>query len=657
MRQLIAHMLKNMNLTIGYGNNYFTMSRGSFRYRKTIRWRRDLKRTGVENTDQGFTVRFLDERKQREYCMDVTVHEGRYDVRMREAPGDVNRFWVRLPCGIDEHFYGCGETYSRFDLKGERVRIFVAEHQNTRRISGKIVHDRVIGHDPERDLRFSAYESYYAQPTFVSSRKYYLHADTVRYAEFDFRRDRQVSLRMQELPVFHMEAGNSFEEVSEKLGGLLGSYGKLPEWLYDGAILAIQEGCGAVDARLRKALDAGVKVCGVWSQDWCGCRRTGFGYQVMWNWEADESLYPDLKNKIREWNEKGVHFLGYINPFMAIEKPLYQYASAHGYCVKNKKGEDYLVTITTFPAAMIDFTNPEAYEWYKNLIKTNMIGIGMSGWMADFGEYLPVDCILHKGDPKEMHNQWPAIWAKLNREAVEECGVRDRVFFFMRAGYSGSVRDAACMWTGDQHVDWSKDDGLPSVIPASLSLGMSGQTVVHSDAGGYTTIMQMTRSKELLMRWEEMNAFSPLLRLHEGNQPSRNVQFDGDEELLAHLAKASRIHAALKPYLLKTEEEAQAGIPMMRPLFYHYNGNWDNDKEYLLGRDLLVAPVRKQSRTDRHVIFPDDTWVELATGREYTKGTYLIEAPLGRIPVFYRKNHSVLSDEVITELERIIRES
>ena len=84
---------------------------------------------------------------------------------------------------------------------------------------------------------------------------------------------------------------------------------------------------------------------------------------------------------------------------------------------------------------------------------------------------------------------------------------------------------------------------------------MSGQTIVHSDAGGYTTIMHMTRSKQLLMRWEEMNAFSPLLRLHEGNQPSRNVQFDGDEELLAHLAKMSRIHAALKPYLLKTEED------------------------------------------------------------------------------------------------------
>jgi alpha-glucosidase len=370
----------------------------------------------------------------------------------------------------------------------------------------------------------------------------------------------------------------------------------------------------------------------------------------MWNWQADDELYPNLKEKIAEWKEKGVHFLGYINPFMAIEKPLYRYASEHGYCVKNKKGEDYMVTITTFPAAMIDFTNPEAYEWYKNLIKENMIGIGMSGWMADFGEYLPVDSVLHDGDPKALHNQWPAIWARLNREAVEECGVKDEVFFFMRAGYTGSVKDAACMWTGDQHVDWTRDDGLPSVIPASLSLGMSGQTIVHSDAGGYTTVMQMVRSKELLLRWEEMNAFSPLFRLHEGNQPSRNVQFDTDEELLAHLAKMSRIHTILKPYLIRTEEEAQQGIPMMRPLFYHYEEYFEDDREYLLGRDLLIAPIRREGRTDRHVLLPDDIWIEVSTGKEYEKGEYLIQAPVGQIPVFVRKNHSVIDEETLRKL-------
>ena len=84
---------------------------------------------------------------------------------------------------------------------------------------------------------------------------------------------------------------------------------------------------------------------------------------------------------------------------------------------------------------------------------------------------------------------------------------------------------------------------------------MSGFGLTHSDVGGYTTIMHMTRSKELLMRWEEMNAFSPLMRSHEGNQPVNNVQFADDAELLAQLARTTKMHAALKPYLKKCVAE------------------------------------------------------------------------------------------------------
>jgi alpha-glucosidase len=363
----------------------------------------------------------------------------------------------------------------------------------------------------------------------------------------------------------------------------------------------------------------------------------------MWNWAWDQELYVGLDEKIKEWNAKGVKFLGYINPFMAIEKELYAYASEKGYCVKDKEGKDYLVTITTFPAAMIDFTNPDAYEWYKGLIKENMIGLGLSGWMADFGEYLPVDSVLYSGeDPEVIHNQWPAIWAKMNREAIRECGKEGEVFFFTRAGHTGTIAASTMMWTGDQHVDWSVDDGLISTVPATLSLAMSGYGVTHSDAGGYTTYGKLlSRSKELLMRWEEMNAFTPLLRTHEGNQPVNDVQFDADEELLAHMAKCSKMHAALKPYMIElVEEQTKKGTPVMRPLFYHYDEEqaYEEMTEYMLGRDLLVAPVYEKGRSSRSVYLPKDAWIHLFTKKEYTGGTVTVDAPIGCPPVFVRKD-------------------
>lgn len=636
-----------MDVSIGSGENQFSMSRGSFKYKQKISGKRKLTLQNQEKTEEGYLLTYVDPKgsSAKEQVHQFAVTQQGSQIRLayvgEEKPG-VNRYWLTFVTNPKEHIYGCGETYSELDLKGQNVRIWVAEHQNTGRISKKIIKEKLLGKHPDKKLSFDKYESYYAQPTFVSSDKYYVHCDINAYSEFDFTDAGKITLYFQEPPVIITDSGQDFAEVSRKLTGLLGRQKALPDWLYDGVILGIQEGTDVVDAKIRKAKEAGVPVVGVWCQDWSGCRRTSFGYQVMWNWEWDQELYPGLDKKIAEWKDEGVRFLGYINPFIAIEKDLYAYASEHGYCVRDREGKDYLVTITTFPAAMVDFTNPEAYEWYKGLIKENMIGLGMGGWMADFGEYLPIDAVLYSGeDPAIIHNQWPAIWAKMNQEAVAECGKEGQVFFFTRAGHTGTIAHSHMMWTGDQHVDWSIDDGLPAVIPATLSLAMSGYGIAHSDVGGYTTIMHMRRSKELLLRWEEMNVFSPLFRTHEGNQPVNNVQFDDDEELLAQLAKCGRMHVALKDYLKGlVDEEISDGTPVMRPLFYHYDEAeaYTEKTEYLLGRDLLVAPVYEEGAKSRTIYLPSDGWVNIFDGKEYAGGHMIVEAPIGKPPVFVRKD-------------------
>ncbi len=631
-----------LQLELGCGADHFTMERGSFDYRQTSGDWRKAELLCREKEAEGGKLWYLDPKSGQKVCLALkNIGKDRLTIQWEgSVPEKVNRFRLTLPAGCEEHFYGCGETYSKFDLAGELVRIWVAEHQNTRRITEKIAREERTGIHPDDTLPFGEYESYYAQPTFVSSDRYFVHVHTDSYAEFDFRAKGQVALRLEEPPHITIGQADSFEQLSRNLSSLLGRPRVLPSWLYDGGILACQEGPESVQRRVEKTRSAGAEIIGVWCQDWCGCRRTGFGYQVMWNWHYDETLYPDLPEKIAAWKQQGIRFLGYINPFLAIEKELYREASEKGYCVKDKDGRDYLVTITTFPAAMIDLSNPDAYAWYKELIKKNMIGIGMSGWMADFGEYLPVDCVLSSGeDPAVVHNTWPARWAKLNREAILECGAEGEVFFFTRAGHTGTVSSSDMMWTGDQHVDWSVDDGLPSVIPATLSLAMSGFTTAHSDVGGYTTRPPMCRSKELLLRWEEMNAFSPLFRCHEGNQPVHNVQVDDDAELLAQLVRCTTWHKNLGPYLKDCMEQAvKYGTPLMRPLFYHYDDPllWDEKTEYLLGRDLLVAPVLKSDAVSRSCYLPKDRWVHLFTGQEFGQGIYQISAPIGQPPVFIR---------------------
>lgn len=647
----ITDGIKRIRITAASGKNHFVMERGCFTYDQESTDPEELILKDIKDTISGFELTY--ESGEDTYLLRAEEINGLLRLELKTPQNlKYNRFNISFPVEKGLHFYGCGETHHAFDLKGHKVRIFVAEHQNIKRTDKKMEFYGPL-EEPEGNLfDFDEYESYYAQPTFTTSGKWFLHAETKRYAEFDFSKPGEVSLNFQEAPVFWTGEGDTYEEVSEKLTSLTGRQPELPDWIYDGAIPAIQGGTEIIDLKLKRAREAGAKVCGVWSQDWCGCRRTGFGYQVMWNWQWDRELYKDLDKKIIEWKKDGIRFLGYINPFLAIERELYREASERGYCVKDKEGKDYLVTITTFPAAMIDLTNPEAWEWYKDVIKENMIGLGMGGWMADFGEYLPTDCVLHSGeDPEVLHNSWPALWAKLNREAIEESGKLGEVFFFTRAGYTGTPEYSTMMWTGDQHVDWSQDDGISSVIPATLSLAMSGYGITHSDAGGYTTNDLMHRSKELLLRWEEMNVFSPLYRFHEGNRPVSNVQFDEDEELLTNFARCSVLHAGLKNYLKELEKEnSDRGIPVMRPLFYHYDEekSYTEKTEYLLGRDILVAPVLKKGAVSRRVWLPEDEWVHAFTGDEFGGGTYNVDAPIGTPPVFVRKRSD--SFEYITNL-------
>ena len=158
---------------------------------------------------------------------------------------------------------------------------------------------------------------------------------------------------------------------------------------------------------------------------------------------------------------------------------------------------------------------------------------------------------------------------------------------------------------------------------------------------GYTTLFEMKRSKELLMRWCEFSAFTPMMRTHEGNRPTDNVQFDNDADIIAQFARMTAVFTTLKPYLKQAVALNSAqGLPVMRPLFLHYEDDavtYSLKYQYLLGRDLLVAPVHQQGCSDWTLYLPADNWINLWTGERQKGGCEVtVAAPIGQPPVFYR---------------------
>ncbi|MFW5893434.1 MAG: TIM-barrel domain-containing protein, partial [Bacillota bacterium] len=440
-------------IEIGKGRATYRMKRGTFKTKDKV----IEKRTLPFKTQEGSVLYFTDG----QVTCTLKVEEIDHTILSIECPPTYNRFWLHLKAQEDEHIYGCGEQFAAFDLKGKSVPIWVSERHSVKKLLKKALREKFLGVNPGKKEPFKDQATYYKQPSFLSSRKYMVHAETSHYAEFTFNEE-WTTLYFREVPKrIHLFFAESFMDLASRFNRFLGIQQPLPEWTSKGVILAPQGGLKAVDAAIKTALENGIEVSGVWSQDWSGHLRTKFGYQVLWDWRADDATYPDLKEKIKRWNKQGIHFLGYINTFLKEGTPLFDEAAEKGYLVKNAKGKPYLIESTTFKAGIFDLTNPDAYDWVKALIKREMIGIGMSGWMADFGEYLPTDAHLHIGHAEEAHNRWPDLWARVNHEAIKESG--ENGFFFSRAAYSGTASKTHSLWIGDQHVDFSDAYGLGSV--------------------------------------------------------------------------------------------------------------------------------------------------------------------------------------------------
>jgi alpha-glucosidase len=149
-----------------------------------------------------------------------------------------------------------------------------------------------------------------------------------------------------------------------------------------------------------------IKLAGVWLQDWVGLRHNYDGDRLIWNWEVNPEWYPQWNEMVSSWDEKGTRVLTYLNPFFSdptnytssSRHNFYQEGLENGYFVMNSAGDPYKMHSLSIEFCMVDFTNPAAVEWMKNIIREYSLGeAGSSGWMADFGEYLPFDARLHSG--------------------------------------------------------------------------------------------------------------------------------------------------------------------------------------------------------------------------------------------------------------------
>lgn len=548
--------------------------------------------------------------------------------------------------------HGFGEQFTDFDLDGRLLPIVVRE-QGVGRGEEPITTLADLSNNGAGGTEAMTYAAW---PSFVTEdlRGLRLAADhpaTSAFAVADTRDPDTVALELWSptLAAQASAAGSPAALVRAQQAGDVRT--RLAKWATGGAIVGMQGGTKEVRRELDRLLDAGTEVAGVWLQDWTGTRTTSFGKRLWWTWQLDRDHYPRWGRLVSDLHRRGIRTTTYVNPFLvdASERDqpglrnLWAEARDLGHLVEHPDGGPYLLDQGEFEASLVDLTDPEARAWFAGVIADEVLAHGVDGFMADFGEGLPMDGVLHEGVAADLHNRWPLLWARTVEQGCALAGRPDCVTWF-RSGTAGQAAHAPLFWNGDQLVTFSAEDGLASALRGTLSAGLSGWPLVHSDVGGYTSVnagvRDYVRTEELLARWAELQALGVVMRTHEGNRPDDNVQVFDTRATARRFARMTRLYAALAPYRRHVVTRAvRTGLPAVRPGWLVVPGTAAADREdqFFLGAHVLAAPVLTEGAESVEVTFPPGRWVHLLTGQRYAGDRVTtVPARIGRPAAFVR---------------------
>jgi alpha-D-xyloside xylohydrolase/alpha-glucosidase len=541
-----------------------------------------------------------------------------------------NRTSAAFRCAPDERFLGFGAMPMDVEHRGSTVPLWVSEGG-----IGRVDTDDQPG---AWFLTGTRHQSYFPVPFFVSSHAYGVRAETQFKSVFDMCNESADTIRIEAWEptlTLHVYFGDTPADVLQRHSDEIGRPPVPPRFAFAPWNDAI---FGSASVRHVAAVLRANKIPSsvIWTEDWAGGEMGSTGYRLTYDWSVDRTLYPDAELLAAQLHAQGFKWLAYFNTFAETTGDHYQ----PEFLIAHADGTPYLMDSVRFgkKTSLVDLGNLGAQEWMAASM-VQALDVGFDGWMADYGEWLPVD----GAPPPSEHQVYPVLWQHLNQRVLEQRDGDHLVF--VRSGYSGSQPIAhQIVWGGDQNTDFDVGDGLPSVIPLALGLGVAGLPFFGSDIGGYTTVPgAATGTKELFFRWSVLGALSPVMRTHHGSAAPMNWQFDSDAETLAHYTRWARAHMQLFPYLRMAATEASAtGMPMMRALGLAFPADaraWTTADEYLLGPSLLVAPVTASGVDHRSVYFPDGNWFPIFTLGNLPAmagGDADVSAPLGELPLFAR---------------------
>ncbi|WP_160670923.1 alpha-xylosidase [Clostridium sp. C8-1-8] len=508
-------------------------------------------------------------------------------------PQDPNTSYIReqLKTDIGECIYGFGEKFTPFVKNGQNVEIW------------------------NNDGGTCSDQSYKNIPFYVSSKSYGVLVNSTDKVSFEVMSDTvsKVSFAVpgEELEYFVI-GGEDLEEVIKNYTTLTGKPALPPAYSF-GLWLSTSFTTKYDEETVNSFID------GMAERD---IPLQVFHFDCFWmkeyewcNFEWDKRQFPDPKGMLKRLHDKGLEICVWINSYIGQRSRLFDIGKEKGYFIKNSDGSVFQTDFWQPGMAIVDFTNPEACQWYKELLK-ELFKMGVNNIKTDFGERIPTKCVYHNGmDPIKMHNYYTYLYNKCVFEALEEYYGKDKACLFARSATVGGQKFPV-HWGGDCYAEYS---AMAETVRGGLSLCSSGFGFFSHDIGGF----EATAPADVYKRWCAFGLMSTHSRLH--GSSSYRVPWTFDDEACDVLRFYTKLKGKMMPYLwaqaIKTHE---VGVPMMRSMIIAFSKDTACkylDQQYMLGDNLLIVPVMNEEGLAEFYV-PQGTWYDVVTKDTYEGGRY-----------------------------------
>ncbi|WP_402465568.1 alpha-xylosidase [Isoptericola aurantiacus] len=529
-----------------------------------------------------------------------------------ERDGRTSYMFDQLDLGVGEHVYGLGERFGPVVKNGQTVDIW------------------------NEDGGTSSEQAYKNVPFYLTDAGYGVFVNDPGHVSYEVGSEAVERVQFSvpgEVLEYFVIYGPDPRTILERYTALTGRPAEIPAWTY-GLWLSTSFTTDYDEDTVTSFID------GMASRD---IPLSLFHFDCFWmrefNWcdfEWDDRVFPDPEGMLARLHDRGLRVCVWINPYIAQQSPLFDEGMAGGYLVRNRDGSVWQWDRWQAGMALVDFTNPDATAWYQNHLR-RLVRQGVDAFKTDFGERIPVDVAYFDGsDPERMHNYYTHLYNKAVHEVLaEERGTGEAVLFARSASAGG--QQFPVHWGGDSTASYAS---MAETLRGGLSLAFSGFGYWSHDIGGF----EMTPDAGVFKRWTAFGLLSSHSRMHGSGSYRVPWMFGEDESdptsAVAVTRKFARLKNRLAPYLVAAGTTAhRTGVPIMRPMlleFSHDPSVPHLDRQYMLGEDLLVAPVFNAAG-DVDLYLPDGDWVGLLTGEVVRGGRWVRENhAFDSLPVYVR---------------------